>query len=103
MGKQKKGSERLSCEMSHQFDSLTYERRGRLAYITLNRPQRGNAISLSMPSDIRDAVELANSDDEVHCIILSGTKESKGFSGGYDLMEFAQKKSSSSSSSSSSR
>ncbi len=44
------------------FSSLTYEARDRKAYVTLNRPDRLNAIDMRMPGEIRAAVERANDD-----------------------------------------
>jgi enoyl-CoA hydratase/carnithine racemase len=70
------------------FASVTYEKIGRIATITLNRPDRLNAIDLSMPSDIRKAVTLADRDDDVHVIILQGS--GRAFCAGYDLKEFAE-------------
>ena len=51
---------------------VRYEKNGRIATITLNRPERLNAISLAMPREIRKAVEAANADNEVHVIVLTG-------------------------------
>jgi enoyl-CoA hydratase len=62
---------------------MTYERDGRIARITLNRPERGNGITLEMPRELADCVERANLDPEVHVIALAGN--GSGFCGGYDL------------------
>jgi enoyl-CoA hydratase len=70
------------------FSSLRYEVDGRKAYITLNRPERLNAIDRAMPSEIRSAVELANEDRQVHLIILAGA--GRAFCAGYDLKDFAE-------------
>jgi len=70
------------------FKHLKYETEGRIARITLNRPERFNAICLGMPREIREAVERANLDDTVHVIILQGA--GRGFCGGYDLVDFAE-------------
>ncbi|MBT4087326.1 MAG: enoyl-CoA hydratase, partial [Deltaproteobacteria bacterium] len=71
-----------------KFEHLLYETQGRIATITLNRPQRFNAICIGMPTEIREAVELANRDDNVHVIVLQAA--GRGFCGGYDLVEFAE-------------
>jgi enoyl-CoA hydratase len=71
------------------FETLTYETMGRLAHITLNRPERLNAIVDPMPAEIRMAVEQANADDGVHVIVLAGN--GAGFCAGYDLKEYAEK------------
>jgi len=61
---------------------------GKVAYLTLNRPSRLNAIDSHMPNAIRSAVKRANADPTVHCIVLKGA--GSGFCGGYDLEIFAQ-------------
>ncbi len=71
------------------FQTLTYKTDGRIATITLNRPERLNAIASGMPSEIRQAVEKANEDNQVHVIILTGAGRS--FCAGYDLIDFAEK------------
>ncbi len=71
------------------YEHLIYEVSGRRATITLNRPERMNAICRGMPAEIRAAVEAANADDSVHVIILAGAGD--GFCAGYDLKEFAEK------------
>ena len=56
------------------FTSLTYATAGRIARITLNRPERLNAIDEKMPGEIRAAVERANADDGIHVIVLQGAE-----------------------------
>ncbi|PKO71773.1 MAG: enoyl-CoA hydratase [Betaproteobacteria bacterium HGW-Betaproteobacteria-14] len=70
------------------FETLRYETAGRIARITLNRPERLNAIGEKMPGEIRAAVEQANADDAIHVIILAGA--GRGFCSGYDLKDFAE-------------
>src|SRR5687768_14416824 len=70
------------------LETMTYARDGRIARITLNRPERGNAITLEMPRELAACVERANLDPRVHVIALSGT--GKGFCGGYDLHASAE-------------
>ncbi|GAC1316285.1 MAG: crotonase/enoyl-CoA hydratase family protein [Acidimicrobiales bacterium] len=71
-----------------QFRSLRYEVSGRVASITLSRPERLNAIDAFMPREIRQAVESANDDHGVHVIVMRG--EGRAFCAGYDLKEFAE-------------
>jgi len=70
------------------YSTLQYSVDGRIATITLDRPERMNAINLAMPGEIAAAVDRANRDDAVHVIVLTGAGE--GFCGGYDLKEFAE-------------
>ena len=71
------------------YRTLTYEVDGRIARITFNRPEHGNAITADTPIELADAVERADLDRGVHVILLSG--RGKGFCGGYDLGVFAER------------
>jgi enoyl-CoA hydratase len=68
--------------------TLTYRLDGRVARITLNRPERGNGITFEMPRELADCVERANLDPAIHVIALDGN--GKGFCGGYDLVASAE-------------
>jgi enoyl-CoA hydratase len=68
--------------------TMSFERDGRIARITLDRPERGNGITLEMPRELADCVERANLDPEVHVIALAGN--GSGFCGGYDLVASAE-------------
>ena len=68
--------------------TLTYETGDRIARITLDRPERGNGITLAMPGELAECVERANLDPGVRVIALAGN--GKGFCGGYDLVESAE-------------
>lgn len=70
------------------MSTILYESHERVATLTLNRPERLNAINGRLPGDLRAAVERADADPDVHVIVLKGA--GKGFCGGYDLVEFAQ-------------
>ncbi len=69
--------------------TMTYEVTDRIARITLNRPGRGNGITMEMPVELAASVERADLDQRVHVIALSG--RGKGFCGGYDLVASAEK------------
>ncbi|HMC06172.1 MAG TPA: crotonase/enoyl-CoA hydratase family protein [Solirubrobacterales bacterium] len=71
-----------------ELETMTYEREGRVARIVLDRPERGNAITLEMPRELAGCVERANLDPEVHAIALAGN--GPGFCAGYDLVAFAE-------------
>ena len=58
----------------------------RIARITLNRPERLNAIAQNMPREIRDAVAWAEADEDIHVIVLEGA--GRAFCAGYDLVDF---------------
>lgn len=70
------------------FRSLSYACADRIATITLDRPERLNAIDQHMPGEIRQAVAMANDDDAVHAIVLKGA--GRAFCAGYDLKIYAE-------------
>jgi enoyl-CoA hydratase len=71
-----------------ELTTMTYEGDGRVARVTLDRPERGNGITLEMPRELAACVERANLDPEVHVIALAGN--GTGFCGGYDLVASAE-------------
>jgi enoyl-CoA hydratase len=71
-----------------ELTTLTYEVDGRIARITLDRPETGNGITLEMPAEIAACVERASLDPTVHVIALAGN--GSGFCGGYDLTGSAE-------------
>ena len=71
------------------FGTVSYLAEDRVATITLNRPERFNAINATMPDDIAAAFTHAGDDDAVHVVVLTGA--GRGFCGGYDLKEYAEK------------
>lgn len=73
---------------TEEYRTLTYEVDGRVARITFNRPEHGNAITADTPVELAEVVERADVDRRVHVMLLSG--RGKGFCGGYDLGIFAE-------------
>lgn len=65
------------------YSQILYETDGRLAFITLNRPEKLNALSNNLRAEVMDAMREAEADDEVGVIILRAAGRS--FSAGYDL------------------
>lgn len=72
-----------------QLETMRYEAEGRIARITLDRPERGNGITLEMPVELAACVERANLDPAIHVIALAGA--GSGFCGGYDLVASAER------------
>jgi enoyl-CoA hydratase len=70
--------------------SVAYTVKDWRATITLNRPDRLNAIDERMPAEIQEAVERANADRNVHVIIVTGA--GRAFCAGYDLKDYAERK-----------
>lgn len=70
------------------FNSIAYSVDGRVATITLNRPDALNAIDQHLPTELSQAVDIANRDKNVHVIVLTGA--GRAFCSGYDLKHYAQ-------------
>ena len=68
--------------------SVIFKKEDRIARIILNRPNKMNAINDSMPKEIENAIQLADSDPDIHVIILSGA--GKAFCAGYDLEHYSK-------------
>jgi enoyl-CoA hydratase len=68
-------------------DTVLYEVRGPSAWITLNRPDKLNAISHELRGALADALRRAAADDEVRVVVLRAS--GRAFSAGYDLSEEA--------------
>ena len=75
--------------MSSQ-ELVVYERRGPAAWLTLNRPDKLNALSYELVRDLRAAIARAGEDDEVKVAVLTGA--GRAFSAGFDLSEEAESK-----------
>ncbi|MEQ8556982.1 MAG: crotonase/enoyl-CoA hydratase family protein [Henriciella sp.] len=65
------------------FDEIIYEAENGRARITLNRPDKLNALTLKMQAELSEALWHADNDRAVHCVIIRGA--GRGFSAGYDL------------------
>lgn len=66
------------------YETIIYDRRERVATITLNRPERMNAIVPNVtPGELEDAVRHANNDPAVRVIVLKGA--GKSFCVGFDM------------------
>ncbi len=69
-------------------EAVLYEKKDNIAIITLNRPQKYNAINLSLKEGILDALAKAQNDDAIGAVVLTGN--GKGFCAGADLADFRQ-------------
>lgn len=71
------------------FDTIIYEKKDNLAWITLNRPEVLNAQNDHLRSEVIHAVKNANQDDEVYVIVITGAGD-KAFSAGADISMFTE-------------
>ncbi|MFI4990526.1 MAG: crotonase/enoyl-CoA hydratase family protein [Solirubrobacterales bacterium] len=68
---------------------VLYEAADGVARLTLNRPERGNAITPTLIAELVESVRRADLDPAVHALLLAGA--GTGFCGGYDLFESAER------------
>ncbi len=69
------------------YETIIFEKKGRIASITLNRPQVLNIYNLRMRDELYEVLGAIKEDQEVHAVILKGAGE-KAFCAGADLSEF---------------
>jgi enoyl-CoA hydratase/carnithine racemase len=73
---------------SPQLANVLYEKKGPIAYVTVNRPKVLNALNTPTWTDIRAAFEVAKADRSVLGVILTGAGD-KAFIAGADISELA--------------
>jgi enoyl-CoA hydratase len=70
-----------------KFETVIYEKKDNVAWITLNRPEKFNAQNQTLRSEVMAALEDAKDDDEVQVIVLTGAGD-RAFSAGADINMF---------------
>ena len=65
------------------FEYIIYERKGPIAYITLNRPEKLNALNDGLMTEFREAMGVVQADTEVRALIITGA--GRAFSSGFDI------------------
>lgn len=65
------------------YEHILWERRGHVGLLTLNKPDRLNALSGDMRDEVETVLAAAGSDDDVRVIVLTGA--GRGFCSGADL------------------
>jgi enoyl-CoA hydratase len=66
-----------------EWETVIYETKGKVGYITLNRPNKHNALSYQLLDDLDSVFDHAEADDSVNVIVLKGN--GKSFCSGFDL------------------
>ena len=69
------------------FDTIIYEKADRIATVTLNRPEKGNALSRALRDELDVVMDDLDVDDETRVLIIQAAGDH--FSTGYDLTEFS--------------
>src|SRR5205814_8963434 len=66
--------------------SLLIEDQGNVRILTLNRPEKRNALDTALTRDLLEALREADAEAGMHCVVLTGA--GPGFCAGADLSEF---------------
>ena len=73
-----------------ELENVLVEKRGRIAVVTVNRPDKLNALNIATRNEILAAFDRLAGDDEVRVVVITGAGE-KAFIAGADISEFAGK------------
>ena len=65
------------------LENIIYERRDSIAYLTLNRPDKLNALNSGLVADLQDALDVVEADPDVRVAIITGA--GRAFSAGFDI------------------
>ncbi len=71
------------------YKTIIVETRGRVGLITLNRPEALNALNAELISELNQALDRYESDDEVGAIVVTGSE--RAFAAGADIKEMQEK------------
>jgi len=75
-----------------EHEELLIKRKGKIAFLYLNRPEKFNALNVSLLNKINSVLKAISKDDKIRVIILTGIGE-KAFAAGADISEFSEFKS----------
>src|SRR5438477_12414635 len=78
----------MSQAMPQPYETLLVERRERVAIITINRPDKRNALNIKTREEVAALLEQLREDDAVGVVIFTGAGD-KAFVAGADIAEFA--------------
>jgi enoyl-CoA hydratase/carnithine racemase len=68
------------------YQQILTERRGRVGIVTLNRPERLNAITMQLVTELYDAFDVFNRDNGIGVIVLTG--QGRAFCAGLDVQDW---------------
>jgi len=71
------------------YQTLLVEKRNRIAFVTINRPDKLNALNAQAKTELKAAFEEIRDDSDVDAVVLTGAGE-KGFVAGTDIKELTQ-------------
>lgn len=76
--------------MNNSYETIRVERRGAVAILTINRPEKRNALNIQTRAEGAAALDQLSQDDSVRVAVLTGAGD-KAFIAGADIAEFAER------------
>src|SRR5438034_5170173 len=72
------------------YQNILVDRNERVGIVTLNRPKELNALNLQLVSELADALQAFDKDEEIRCIVITGAGD-RAFAAGADIKEMSGK------------